>query len=153
VAANALNCRIVLADISEPALAVCRANMLKSNLSSRITAIKADVLKTPPAVIGSFDVIVSNPPYISADDLTTLDKSVRDYEPEIALVAGEDALEYFYAIAENWSKLLKPGGNLALECGAGQAPDVRSILIKHGFKDIKVFKDTLGIERVLVGRI
>jgi release factor glutamine methyltransferase len=153
VAANALNCRIVVADVSEAALAVCRANMLNSNLSSRITAVKVDVLRAPPAMLGAFDVIVCNPPYIPTEDLVTLDKSVREYEPVEALDGGLEGLDYFYAVAENWSKLIKPGGNLAFECGAGQAPDVRSIMVKYGFKDIKIFKDTLGIERVLVGRI
>jgi len=153
VAANVPGCRIVMADISENALAVCRKNMLESNLSRYITAIAADALKPPPSLLGAFDVIVSNPPYIPTADIQTLDSSVRDYEPVEALDGGEEGLDYFYSIAEKWRKLLKPGGNLAFECGLGQASSVRYIMKQNGFKDIKVFKDTLGIERVITAMI
>jgi len=153
VAANAKNCRIVLADVSQQALSVCRANMLGTNLSSRITAVEVDALKMPPAVLSAFDVIVCNPPYIPTADIKQLDASVREYEPLQALDGGEDGLDYFQAIAENWKKIIKPGGNLVFECGTGQAPEVRAILVKNGYKDISIFKDTLGIERVLVGSL
>jgi len=153
VAANAMNCRIVLADVSQQALSVCRANMLATNLSSRITAVEVDALKAPPAVLSAFDVIVSNPPYIPTGDLKQLDVSVREYEPVQALDGGKDGLDYFRAIAENWKKIIKPGGNLIFECGSGQATDVRAIMVKNGYKDIKIFKDTLGIERVLTGSL
>ena len=153
VAANVPGCRIVMADISEQALAVCRTNMLATNLSRHITAIEADVLKPPPALLGAFDVIVSNPPYIPTADLQTLDKSVKDYEPIEALDGGEEGMDYFRAIAEKWRKLLKPGGHLAFECGIEQAAPVRYLMKQNGFKDIKVYKDTQGIERVLTGMI
>ncbi|MCL2627455.1 MAG: peptide chain release factor N(5)-glutamine methyltransferase [Oscillospiraceae bacterium] len=153
IAANVQGSRIVLADISEDALSVCRQNMLQSNLSKHITAIEADVMKPPPSLLGAFDVIVSNPPYIPTEDIKTLDKSVREYEPLSALDGGSEGLDYFKAIASIWKKLLKPGGNLAFECGIGQADAVRYIMKQNGFGDIKVFKDTQGIERVLTGKI
>jgi len=153
VAANVPSCRIVMIDSSERALAVCRQNMIKTNLSRHITAMDADILIKPPAILGEFDVIVSNPPYIPTDDIDTLDSSVKDYEPRIALDGGEDGLDYFHAIAGNWSKLLKRGGHMAFECGVGQAAPVRYILKQNGFSDIKTFKDTLGIERVITGMI
>jgi len=153
VAANVPSCRIVLIDSSEQALAVCRQNMIKTNLSRHITAMDVDILVKPPAILGEYDVIVSNPPYIPTADLETLDPSVKDYEPRIALDGGEDGLDYYHAIAENWSKLLKKGGHLAFECGIGQSAAVRYILKQHGFRDIKTYKDTLGIERVITGMI
>jgi len=153
IAANARDSRIVAADISEDALAVCRQNMINNNLSKFITAIEADVMKPPPSLLGAFDVIVSNPPYIPTADIKTLDKSVRDYEPVQALDGGEEGLDYFRAIASVWKKLLKPGGNLAFECGINQAAAVRYIMKQNGFNDIKVYKDTLGIERVLIGKV
>lgn len=153
IAANVPNCRIVLADNSEPALAICRANMLKSNLSRKVTAIDADVLESPPALLGVFDAIVSNPPYIPTGDIKTLDASVRDYEPLSALDGGPDGLYFFRAIATNWSVLLKQGGHMALECGAGQAESVREILHDSGFGETKTLMDTLGIERVVVGTL
>ena len=153
VAANVPGCRIVMADKSEQALAVCRANMIACNLSRNTKAIAVDVLKAPPSLLGAFDVIVSNPPYIPTADLETLDSSVKDYEPHVALDGGEEGLDYFRSIAEKWRKLLKKGGNLAFECGEGQAATVRYIMKQNGFTDIKIYKDTLGIERVLVGTI
>jgi len=153
VAANVPGCRIVMADVSEQALAVCRSNMLASNLSRNITAIEADAMKVPPSLLGAFDVISSNPPYIPTDEILTLDKSVKDYEPVSALDGGKDGMDFFNAIAEKWRKLLKPGGNMAFECGKGQATEVRYIMKQHGFTDIKVYKDTLGIERVVTGMV
>jgi len=153
VAANVPNCRIVMIDSSEKALAVCRQNMIKTNLSRHITAMDADILIKPPAILGEFDVIVSNPPYIPTGDIDSLDSSVKDYEPVIALDGGEDGLEYFHAIARDWKDLLKKGGHLVFECGEGQAAAVRYILKQNGFTDIKTYKDTLSIERVITGRI
>ena len=153
VAANVPSCRIVMIDSSEKALAVCRQNMLSTNLSRHITAMDADILIKPPAILGEYDVIVSNPPYIPTGDVEKLDNSVKDYEPAEALDGGEDGLTYFRAIAENWRKLLKKGGHLALECGEGQSASVRYILKQNGFGDIKTYKDTLGIERVITGMI
>jgi len=151
VAANVPSSRIVMIDSSEEALAVCRQNMIKTNLSRHITAMDANILVKPPAILGEFDVIVSNPPYIPTGDIKTLDSSVKDYEPIIALDGGEEGLDYFHAIAENWKKLLKKGGHLAFECGIDQSAAVRYILKQNGFSDIKTYKDTLGIERVITG--
>jgi len=153
VAANAPSCRLVLIDSSEKALAVCRANMLNTNLSRQITAMDADILQKPPAILGEFDVIVCNPPYIPTADLATLDSSVKDYEPIMALDGGEDGLDYYHAVAGNWKKLLKQGGHMAFECGVGQAAAIRYLMKQNGFGDIKTYKDTLGIERVVTGMI
>jgi len=151
IAANVPSCRIVLADNSDRALAICRANMLRNNLSRNITAIEADALETPPALLGAFDVIVCNPPYIPTRDLLSLDPSVRDYEPVTALDGGPDGLYFYRAIATNWPALLKPGGCLILECGEGQAEAVRDILGDSGFRGLKTYIDTIGVERVIVG--
>jgi len=151
VSVNVPGCRIVLADNSEKALAMCRANMLRNNISRNVTAIEVDVLETPPALLGTFDGIVSNPPYIPTGELKNLDASVRDYEPVYALDGGPDGLYYFRAIATNWASLLKKDGFIILECGDGQAQTVREILQESGFGSIKTHIDTLGIERVITG--
>jgi len=153
IAANVTNCRIVMVDSSEKALAVCRANMLKNKLSRNITAMDVDILIKPPALLGEFDVIVSNPPYIPTGDIEDLDDSVKDYEPRGALDGGEDGLDYHRAIVENWRRVLKPGGHIILECGINQAPAVRYMMKQNRFGNIKTFKDTLGIERVVIGMI
>ena len=123
--------------------------MLRNNISRNVTAIEVDVLETPPALLGAFDVIVSNPPYIPTGDLISLDSSVRDYEPVCALDGGPDGLYFYRAIASNWTSLLKEDGQILLECGAGQSQAVRDIMHDGGFGVIKTFNDTLGIERVI----
>jgi len=151
IAANVPSSRIGLADNSEPALSICRANMLRNKLSRNVTAIEADVLETPPALLGMFDAIVCNPPYIPTGDLMNLEPSVSEHEPLTALDGGPDGLYFFRAVAENWTSLLKQGGFIAFECGAGQADAVAEILQDNGFRDIKRHTDTLGVERVVVG--
>ena len=153
VAAHVPTCRVVLADVSEHALAVCRTNMLRNTLSRHVTAIEIDVIDTPPTLLGLFDAIVSNPPYIPTNELANLDPSVRDYEPILALDGGPDGLYVMRAIATNWAAQLKPQGNIVLECGAGQADEVKELLRESGFMDIKSHSDTLGIERVVVGTL
>jgi len=153
IAKNVADCRIVMGEKSEQALAVCRANMLKNNLSKNVTAIEIDVLDLPQSLLGTFDVIVCNPPYIPTKDIEKLDSSVKDYEPHIALDGGEDGLTYYKAIATNWVKRLKPGGHIAFECGIDQAEAVRQILKKEKFTDIRTYKDTLGIERVVTAML
>jgi len=144
--------RVVLADISPEALRVCRLNIIKNNLTQRVTCVRADVKETPPMLLGSFDMIVCNPPYIPTADIEKLDTSVKDYEPIEALDGGADGLDFYRCIADAWRKALKPGGYLAVECGIGQAQDVRDIITDGGFMYYRTVKDTQGIERVVVGR-
>jgi len=100
-----------------------------------------------------FDAIVSNPPYIPSVDIIALDPPVRDYEPLCALDGGSDGLRFFREITEKWMVALNDGGHLAFECGIGQAEAVGEIMRQNGFDDIRKLTDTLGIERVVVGRL
>lgn len=152
VAANVPGCRVVLTDISEQALRVSRINILKNQVSSRVTAVRADALQNPPLLLGNFDVIVCNPPYIPTGDIEGLDSSVREYEPAAALDGGADGLEFYRSILSLWTKILKPGGCLMFECGAGQAESVRALMRLNGFEDVRTLKDTLDIERVVAAR-
>lgn len=151
IAANVPACRVVMADSSEEALAVCRQNTLVNNLSRNTTVIEADALKEPPALIGAYDAIICNPPYIPAKDIEMLECGVKDYEPLLALDGGDDGLMFFRAIACKWSEILKPGGHLAFECGIGQADELKYIMRENRFTDIKTLKDTQKIERVVTG--
>ena len=152
VAVNSPNCRVVMADNSKKALILCRENMLINRATRNATAIEADALEKPPALLGIFDVIICNPPYIPTDDLKNLDASVKDYEPLAALDGGSDGLDFYRAVSENWQALLKEGGHLAFECGVDQAPAVREIMDYSGLRNLRTYVDTLGIERVVVGR-
>ena len=151
VAANVPTCRVVLADVSEAALKICKGNVRRNELNARVTCVQADALADPEPALWDFDVIACNPPYIPTGDLAGLDVSVRDYEPRSALDGGADGLDFYRFIAARWSSALRLGGTLAFEVGIGQAPDVEQILIQNGFADIQTFQDTAGIWRVVEG--
>ena len=151
VAANVPGCRVVLAEQSEGALAVCKRNVRRHELNARVTCVQADALADPEPALWDFDVIACNPPYIPTGDLAGLDVSVRDYEPRSALDGGADGLDFYRFIAARWSSALRLGGTLAFEVGIGQAPDVEQILIRNGFAGIQTFQDTAGIWRVVEG--
>ncbi|MCL2402143.1 MAG: peptide chain release factor N(5)-glutamine methyltransferase [Oscillospiraceae bacterium] len=153
VAANVPNCRVLLADNSHEALKISRANILKNRLTRNVTAIEADALQEPPELLGRFDVIVSNPPYIPTGDIESLDNSVRDYEPAYALDGGHDGLAFYRVIASKWKSRLADGGYLAFECGVNQAESLREIMEENEFVDVRTLKDTLEIDRVVVGRL
>ena len=151
--ASVPSCRVVLADVSREALAVCRANLLKNNLTRRATCVEADALSSPPMLLGSFDMIVCNPPYIPTSEIIGLDSSVRDYEPLSALDGGPDGLDFYRAVASKWPAVLRKDGYLLFECGEGQAGEVMDIMDSNGFEDIRTYRDTIGVERVVSGRL
>lgn len=151
VAAHVPSARVVLADVSEAALRICRQNIRRNNLSARVEQVEADALKKPSSNLGEFQCIVSNPPYIPSDDILNLDTSVRDYEPHLALDGGEDGLNFYRAIVEHWTAFLTPGGRMCFEVGAGQADSVLRIMRGGGYGDIQIVKDLHGISRVVYG--
>lgn len=144
--------RVVAADISPSALEVCRKNIKDNKLTSRIIPMNADATTWPPMSIGSFDVIVSNPPYIPSFELIELDCSVRDYEPMTALDGGEDGLDFYRAIIKYWTITMRPNGLMMFEVGEGQADEVKMMLLKAGFVSVESRNDTLGFERVVIGK-
>ncbi len=153
VAANAPQCRVVLGELSEGALRVCKQNVRRNELNARVTCLSVNAMEPPSSTLWDFDVIVCNPPYIPTKDIESLDISVRDYEPHMALDGGEDGLDFYRFIAAKWKSALRLGGTLIFEVGIGQAPQVEEILAKNGFEDIKTTADTQGIWRVVEGTI
>ena len=145
--------KLVAVDLSASALEVCRANVAMNRLSSRVICMQADATASPPLGIGTFDVIVSNPPYIRSLEIAGLDRSVRDYEPVWALDGGQDGLRFYKAIIKYWKSLLRSDGALVFEVGENQADDVCEMLMAAGFASCTVRKDTQGVERVVIGRI
>lgn len=145
--------RLVAIDISANALDVCRRNIAATKLISRVICMQADALSSPPLGIGDFDMIVSNPPYIPSEEIKTLDSSVKDFEPVWALDGGTDGLKFYKAIIKYWKSLLRPGGYLLFEVGEGQAQPVSEMLQAAGFSYTDTRKDTLGIDRVVFGRM
>lgn len=145
--------RLVAVDLSASALEVCRRNVTDHKLNSRVLCIQADATSSPPLGIGSFDVIVSNPPYIESGEIQHLDRSVRDYEPIWALDGGEDGLRFYKAIIKYWKSIIRPGGYLVFEVGEGQAKDVCDMLMAAGFSRTATRKDTQGIQRAVIGKM
>ena len=153
VASQVHACRVVLGEKSEAALRICRQNIRRSGLLGRVTPMPADALEPPTRQLGEFDCIVCNPPYIPTQDIETLDISVRDYEPHMALDGGEDGLEFYRAISENWREALHPGARLYFEVGIGQADSVLRIMRRQGFGELEIVPDTAGIPRVVYGTL
>ncbi|MCI5832186.1 MAG: peptide chain release factor N(5)-glutamine methyltransferase [Clostridiales bacterium] len=153
VASQVHDCRVVLGEKSEAALRICRQNIRRSGLLGRVTPMPADALEPPTRQLGEFDCIVCNPPYIPTQDIETLDVSVRDYEPHMALDGGEDGLEFYRAISENWREALHPGARLYFEVGIGQADSVLRIMRRQGFGELEIVPDTAGIPRVVYGTL
>lgn len=144
--------RLVMVDISDRALEISKQN-LRLNRQNRTICLKADALDKPPMSIGTFDLIVSNPPYVPSFEILTLDSSVRDYEPLGALDGGEDGLMFYRAIVRNWKTVLRPNGQLMFEVGENQADAVSDLMRTAGFREITTVEDTAGIRRVVTGRI
>ena len=151
VASQVNEARVVLGELSEGALRICRQNIRRNGLSGRVVPLPMDVMAGPPAHLGEFDCIVSNPPYIPRADIEGLDVSVKDYEPHMALDGGEDGLDFYRTICEKWRDVMHPGTGLFFEVGIGQADDVLRIMRANGFGDIQVAEDGGGIPRVVYG--
>lgn len=145
--------RIVAVDISAKALDVARRNIAANRLSSRVICMQADATASPPMSLGQFDMILSNPPYVKSGEMRKLDASVRDYEPAWALDGGKDGLKFYKAIIKYWKELLRPGGYLLFEVGESQSESVREMMLAGGFHSVNGRLDTLGVERVVVGKM
>ena len=153
IAANAPECRVVLGELSEGALRICKQNVRRNGLNARVTCLSVNAKEAPSASLWDFDAIVCNPPYIPSGDIPGLDVSVKDYEPHMALDGGEDGLDFYRIIAAKWKTALRLDGTLFFEVGMGQAPDVENILTENGYEDIRTTADTQGIWRVVEGTV
>ena len=151
VAANAPRCRVLLGELSEGAVRICRQNIRRNQLSGQVSVMVMDAMAKPPAAIGEFDCIVCNPPYIPRAEIETLDISVKNFEPYQALCGGEDGYDFYSYISQHWRGALRSGGRLYFEVGIGQADTVLRMMRANGFGDINVVQDTRGIPRVVYG--
>ncbi len=152
VATRVKDARVTLADISRQALAVAKKNITKLHLSGRVSCVSADALDTPSAFLGKFDMIVSNPPYITTKEMEELPVSVKDFEPELALHGGGDGLDFYRAITQNYAAALKPGGYLCYEFGMGQGGAVCDILEANGYTILERARDYNSVERAVIAQ-
>ena len=153
IAAALPQSRVTLCDISPEAMVLARRNVERNGLQGRVSYLEADVTAPPPLMIGSFDLVVSNPPYIPTIEILTLDPSVRDYEPVWALDGGEDGLDFYRIITKNWRGVVRSGGALMFEVGEEQAERVKDLMRLGGFHDAEAVRDTRGVDRVVTARL
>ncbi len=153
LASRIKDARVTLADISKDALAMAKKNAALNKLSAHISCVQADALKPAAPFLGKFDMIVSNPPYITAWEMEQLPRSVADYEPHLALFGGEDGLDFYRSIAKNYKSALKPGGYLAFEFGMGQGDDVCKILTANGYTILERTRDYNDRERAVLAQL
>ena len=141
-------------DISADAITVASANAAKHSVSERLQVLNEDFLKIITTDrFERFDFIVANPPYISETEFAILDATVKDFEPRMALVAEDDGLKYYHALAEFAKSHLQQNGFIAVEIGDTQGLAVAEIFRNAGFENVVVKKDYAGQDRVVVGRI
>jgi release factor glutamine methyltransferase len=134
-------------DLSAAALAVATENAARLKLSTRAKFTQSDWLKSVP---GRFDLIVSNPPYIAADEMLGLSRDVLQWEPHSALTPGGDGLDAYRAIALQAPARLMAGGRILLEIGPSQAGAVRDMLAAQGLQNIRVLQDLDQRDRVVM---
>ncbi len=164
---------VVAVDVSGEALAVAAENARLNGVADRVRFLQGDLLAPlaaeerpvaalphdavaaapPPEAGGGFAAILSNPPYISEAELTGLMPEVRDWEPRLALAAGEDGLSFFRRLAQEAPAFLVPGGFLGVEVGIGQAQAVAGLFREAGLVDVAVYKDTAGVDRAVFGSV
>jgi len=172
---------MVLSDVSSEALEVARSNIEQNHLEIAqqtnaasdpshleygydlylgIRVIQSDLFDNMCAVqeedgrelVGQFDVLVSNPPYVTEDEYESLMPEVKDHEPKLALTAGADGLDCYRRIAEEAGAFLKDGAVMLLEIGCSQAQAVSELLTAHGYCDIEIIKDLAQLDRVIICR-
>lgn len=152
VAKRVKDAKVTLADISQAALMVAKENAASNKLSGRVRCVRANALEPAARFLGKFDLIVSNPPYITAAEMEQLPASVADFEPHLALYGGEDGLDFYRSIAENYTPALRPGGYLCLEFGMGQGDQVCQILTQAGYTILERAQDFHQIERAVLAQ-
>jgi release factor glutamine methyltransferase len=152
VASRIKDARVTLADVSKDALAIAKKNIARHKLTGRVSCVQVDALSPAPAYLGKFDMIVSNPPYITGPQMGELDDSVKLYEPHLALYGGRDGLDFYRSIAVNYSSALKPGGFLCLEFGEEQGDDICRILEENGYTILERARDYNDTERAVLAQ-
>jgi len=155
VAKNFPQAHVIATDISDKALAVAARNIEKHQLQDRIELLCGDLFEplVPHLDVTQWDLIACNPPYVSTAEYETLDKNVKDYEPRLALWAGDDGLDVYRRLCERVDQFLKPGGALLLEIGYAQGPAVQDLLNGTAlFAEVTVEKDFHNNDRIAMAR-
>ena len=151
IASQVPGARVVLGELDEGALRICRQNIRRNSLSGQVVSLKMDALSGPPPRLGDFDCLVCNPPYIPSGDIAGLDVSVRDYEPHLALDGGTDGLDFYRGFNDIYPRMLAPGGLLLYEIGEEQGEAVAALLRNAGLERVAILRDVYGQPRNVLG--
>ncbi len=153
LAKNFPDAEILTIDINEDALSCAKENAVKHDLLNHISFEMLDILNEESGInLKDYDIIVSNPPYVSELEFQTLQKEIFDYEPKEAVTDYADGLTFYKRIASLCQLSLKTGGFLYLEIGKGQSEEIRNILVENNFADIEMVKDLQNIDRIIYGK-
>lgn len=150
LAHNLPHAQITAIDISASALTLARQNAEHNGVAARIRFLPGDLLA--PVIAERFDIVASNPPYVPSTDRASLAVEVRDYEPAVALFAGDDGLAIYRRLIPAAFAALTSGGFIALEIGFGQASNIHSLLSDSGFHEIEFLPDLQRIPRVAIAQ-
>ena len=152
VASRVKDARVTLADISKEALVIAKKNIARNKLGGRVSTFQVDVRKDAPGFLGKFDLIVSNPPYVTAEEMKQLPRSVDAFEPHLALYGGEDGLDFYRSIIQNFTPVLKPGGYLCFEFGMNMGDAVCGLLEESNYTVVERKKDYNNRERAVLAQ-
>jgi release factor glutamine methyltransferase len=149
------NAMITAVDISNDIIKLAKRNSEKNNVSSKINFIIGDLFSD--SFIGDlnspYDVVVSNPPYVSADEWSALPVEIRNHEPATALCDNEDGLRYYRRLSHIIPEILTPGGRFFMEIGEKQADEAASLFEQQAFRNVHALPDLNGIARVVTGQL
>ena len=151
LAKNIPSSKVIGLDISEKAVETSIRNAKLNGVENQVMFIQKNILNGIDVPQSDFDVVVSNPPYVSINDFNNLDPELRLYEPKIALTDESDGLSFYNKITVLSRSLLKENGKIFFEIGAGQSEAVKSILLENNFTNIIIKKDYSEIERIISG--
>lgn len=153
LAANIENAKIVATDINKQSLELTKQNAELNKVSEKIKFICHNILNDDMNIFPEFDVIVSNPPYVSKESFPTLQKEITKFEPKVAVTDDNDGYTFFKVIATKASSKLKKKGKLFFEIGEGQSEKVIQIMKENLFINVRVIKDYQKIDRIVYGEL
>lgn len=150
---NLPNSQGVGIDISDSALALAKSNAEFNLVKDRLELIHFDILKDDIQLLGKFDAVISNPPYVSSVDFETLEPELKVYEPHIALTDFYNGLTFYRKIISIADSLLKEEGKVYFEIGKGQSNEVKALMEDSRIINLNIIKDYQGIERIICGEL
>lgn len=140
-------------EISEKAIEVSRVNACENDITNNLKFIKLDIKNDDSSFLGKFDLIVSNPPYVSLNDFKLLEPELKDFEPRQALTDELNGLSFYEHIINLSRVLLNENGKLYFEIGKGQHLYIFKLMEQSNFQNIQIIKDFSGIERIIIGEL